>query len=355
MGTFTVRLGIGSPDGQSFREVEALVDTGATFTCIPENLLRELGHRPLGSERFELGDGRVVKRQLTEAPVRIDDKTRTSVCVFADEGSTALLGAVTLEQFLLAPDPVHRKLVPIVGLIMMAKHGRKYREALEKIDRGRAYEPREAVKLAKDTAFAKFDETVELHLRTGLDPRHAEQQLRGTVVLPHGLGKKVRVLVFAEGEPVKLAEEAGADFVGGEDLVKKIEGGWTEFDVALATKDVMGKVSRLGRVLGPRGLMPNPRSGTVVEGEDIAKAVRDSKAGRVEFRLDRTALVHVPVGKVSLDEEQLLENIATLVEAIVKSRPAGAKGQYIRSATLTTTMGPGIRLDLQPTLSLTTS
>jgi large subunit ribosomal protein L1 len=237
----------------------------------------------------------------------------------------------------------------------MAKHGRKYLEALEKIDRGRTYDPREAVKLTKETAFAKFDETVELHLRTGLDPRHAEQQLRGTVVLPHGLGKKVRVLVFAEGEATKLAEEAGADFVGGEDLVKKIEGGWTEFDVALATKDIMGKVSRLGRVLGPRGLMPNPRSGTVVEGEDIGKAVRDSKAGRVEFRLDRTALVHVPVGKVSLNEEQLLENIATLVEAIVKSRPSGAKGQYIRSATLTTTMGPGIRLDLQPTLSLSTS
>jgi len=237
----------------------------------------------------------------------------------------------------------------------MAKHGRKYQEALEKVDRSRAYEPREAVKLAKEAAFAKFDETVELHLRTGLDPRHAEQQLRGTVVLPHGLGKKVRVLVFAEGEATKLAEEAGADFVGSEDLVKKIEGGWMEFDVALATKDVMNKVSRLGRVLGPRGLMPNPRSGTVVEAEDITKAVRESKAGRVEFRLDRTALVHVPVGKVSLGEDQLLENMATLVEAIVKSRPSGAKGQYIRSATLTTTMGPGIKLDLQPTLSLSTS
>ena len=355
MGTFTVPLGIGTPDGQSFREVEALVDTGATFTCIPEGLLRELGHRPLDTKRFELGDGRVVERALTEVPVRIGDEARTTICVFADEGSQALLGAVTLEQFLLAPDPVHQKLVPVIGLMMMAQHGRKYLGALEQIDRGRTYEPREAVKLAKETAFAKFDETVELHLRTGLDPRHAEQQLRGTVVLPHGLGKKVRVLVFAEGEPVKLAEEAGADFVGGEDMVKKIEGGWMDFDVALATKDIMTKVSRLGRVLGPRGLMPNPRSGTVVEGEDIAKAVRDSKAGRVEFRLDRTALVHVPVGKISLNEDQLLENIATLVEAIVKSRPSGAKGQYIRSATLTTTMGPGIRLDLQPTLSLSTS
>jgi len=237
----------------------------------------------------------------------------------------------------------------------MPKHGKKYEEALAKIDRSLRYHPREAVKLAKEVSFAKFDETVELHLRTGLDPRHGEQQLRGTVVLPHGLGKKVRVAVFVEGEGAKLAEEAGADYVGSDDLVKKIEGGWTDFDVALATKDAMGKVTRLGRILGPRGLMPNPRSGTVVEPADLPRAVRDAKAGRVEFRLDRTALVHVPVGKVSLGEEQLLENMATLVEAIVKSRPPGAKGQYIKSATLTTTMGPGIKLDLLPTLSLSTS
>lgn len=236
----------------------------------------------------------------------------------------------------------------------MPKHGKKYREALAKVDRGQRYDPTEAVKLVKEVSFAKFDETVELHMRTSLDPRHAEQQLRGTVVLPHGLGKKVQVVVFAEGEGAKLSEEAGADYVGSDDLVKKIEGGWTEFDVALATKETMSKVTRLGRILGPRGLMPNPRSGTVVEAEDLPKAVRDAKAGRVEFRLDRTALVHVPVGKVSLNAEQLLENIATLVEAIVKSRPPGAKGQYIKSATLTTTMGPGIKLDLQPTLSLTT-
>jgi large subunit ribosomal protein L1 len=235
----------------------------------------------------------------------------------------------------------------------MAKHGKKYLEALDKIDRSRTYEPREAIKLAKESAFANFDETVELHLRTNLDPRHAEQQLRGNVVLPHGLGKAVRVLVFAEGEPAKLAEDAGADFVGSDDLTKKIEDGWTDFDVAIAVQEVMGKVGRLGKVLGPRGLMPSPRSGTVVKGEDITRAVGDAKAGRVEFRLDRTALVHVPVGKVSLDEEKLLENVATLVEAIVKSRPSGAKGQYIRSITLTTTMGPGIKLDLQPTLSLT--
>jgi large subunit ribosomal protein L1 len=236
----------------------------------------------------------------------------------------------------------------------MPKHGKKYLEALAKIDRSQRYDPTEAVKLVKEVSFVKFDETVELHLRTGLDPRNADQQLRGTVVLPHGLGKDVNVVVFAEGEGAKLAEEAGADHVGSDDLVKKIEDGWTDFDVALATKETMSKVTRLGRVLGPRGLMPNPRSGTVVEPEDLPKAVHDAKAGRVEFRLDRTALVHVAVGKVSLDAEQLLENVSTLVEAIVKSRPPGAKGQYIKSATLTTTMGPGIRLDLQPTLSLTT-
>jgi large subunit ribosomal protein L1 len=236
----------------------------------------------------------------------------------------------------------------------MTKHGRKYLEALAKIDRSQRYDPTEAVKLVKEISFVKFDETVELHLRTGLDPRNAEQQLRGTVVLPHGLGKDVKVVVFAEGEGAKLAEEEGADYVGSDDLVKKVEDGWTDFDVALATKETMSKVTRLGRILGPRGLMPNPRSGTVVEPEGLPKAVRDAKAGRVEFRLDRTAIVHVAVGKVSLDEEQLLENVATLVEAIVKSRPPGAKGQYIKSATLTTTMGPGIRLDLQPTLSLTT-
>jgi large subunit ribosomal protein L1 len=335
--------------------VEALVDTGATFTSASRSLLEALGHRPIAQRPFELADGRVVQRDLGEVPIRIDGEVRTTTCVFGEEGSPTLLGAVTLEQFLLAPDPVRRRLVPVRGLAMMAKHGKKYLEALTKIDRSQHYPPREAVKLAKETAYAQFDETVELHLRTSLDPRHAEQQLRGTVVLPHGLGKKVRVLVFAEGEAAKLAEEAGADYVGGDDLVKKIEGGWTDFDVALATKETMTKASRLGRILGPRGLMPNPRSGTVVEAEDLPKAVRDAKAGRVEFRLDRTALVHVPVGKVSLDEEQLLENIATLVEAIVKSKPAGAKGQYIKTATLTTTMGPGIKLDLQPTLSLTTS
>jgi large subunit ribosomal protein L1 len=231
--------------------------------------------------------------------------------------------------------------------------GKKYVQALTLVDRTRAYKPDEAVKLAKETAYAKFDETMELHLRTNLDPRHAEQQVRGTALLPFGLGKTVRVLVFSEGEAAKQAQEAGADFVGSDDLVKKVEGGWTDFDVALAQRDLMGKVGRLGRVLGPRGLMPNPRSGTVVEAQDIAKAVNDARQGRVEFRLDRTAIIHVPIGKVSFEEEKLLENLATVVQEIVKARPSGAKGQFIRSATLATTMGPGIKLELGPTLALT--
>lgn len=235
------------------------------------------------------------------------------------------------------------------------QRGKKYQEAAKLIEKQKPYPPQEAVALAKQVAPASFDETVELHLRTGLDPRHADQQLRGTTLLPHGLGKQVRVLVFAEGEAVRSAELAGADFVGGDDLIKRIEGGWTDFDVALAARDIMNKVSRLGRVLGPRGLMPNPRSGTVVNAEDIAKAVSDARQGRVEFRLDRTALIHVPIGKVSFDEAKLLENMATVVDAIVKAKPAGAKGQYIRAASLTTTMGPGIKLDLAPTLAMTTS
>ncbi|MCH7835604.1 MAG: 50S ribosomal protein L1 [Chloroflexi bacterium] len=236
----------------------------------------------------------------------------------------------------------------------MAKRGKNYRNALERIERDRAYEPKEAVKLLKENAFAKFDETVELHIRTGLDTRHSDQQLRGTIVLPNGLGKSQRVLVFAEGEAARIAEEAGADYVGSDDLVKKIEGGWLDFDIALANRELMGKVGRLGRVLGPRGLMPNPRTNTVVEMDDIPKAVREAKQGRVEFRTDRTALVHVPIGKVSFSEEALLENLSTLVDAIVRERPAGAKGQFVRSVTLTATMGPGIKLDVAPILSLST-
>jgi large subunit ribosomal protein L1 len=234
----------------------------------------------------------------------------------------------------------------------MVKRGKNYRAVLEKIDRDRAYEPQEAINLLKENAFAKFDETVELHLRTGLDTRHADQQLRGTLVLPHGLGKTQRVLVFAEGQAARDAEQAGADHVGSGDLVKKIEGGWLEFDVTLATRDMMGKVGRLGRVLGPRGLMPNPRTNTVVDPDDIPKAIREAKQGRVEFRTDRTSLVHVPIGKISFSEEALLENLSALVDAIVREKPTGAKGQFIRSITLVSTIGPPIKLDVQPTLSL---
>ena len=237
----------------------------------------------------------------------------------------------------------------------MVQRGKKYRAALEKIDRSNTYEPKEAVTLVKETAFANFDESVELHVRTGLDPRHADQQLRGTIVLPNGLGKSQRVLVFAEGEAARIAEQSGADTVGADDLIKKVEGGFLDFEVALAVKEMMGKVGRLGRVLGPRGLMPNPRTNTVVEAEDLPRAIRDSKQGRVEFRTDRTNLVHVPLGKVSFTEDALMENLASLIDAIVREKPSGAKGQYIRSLTLTTTMGPGIKLDIAATLSGTTA
>lgn len=234
----------------------------------------------------------------------------------------------------------------------MPKHGKKYLEAASKVEEDKLYTPQEAIALAKEISFVKFDETVELHLRTGLDPRHADQQIRGTALLPHGLGKTVRVLVFAEGEGARRATEAGADEVGGDELIKKVEGGYTDFDVALAQRDLMGKVGRLGRVLGPKGLMPNPRSGTVVDADDMAKAVNDARQGRVEFRLDRTAIVHVPIGKVSFDEAALEENMATLVSEIVKAKPAGSKGHYIRTITLTTSMGPGIPLDPTPTLAM---
>src|SRR5579885_301269 len=234
----------------------------------------------------------------------------------------------------------------------MPKHGKKYTEVAKLVDKGKLYSPEDGIKLAKQAHFANFDETVEVHLRTGLDPRHADQQVRGTALLPHGLGKTVRVLVFAEGEAARAAEEAGADYVGSDDLITQIQGGWTDFDVALAQRELMGKVSRLGRILGPRGLMPNPRSGTVVESQDIARAVEDARQGRVEFRLDKTALLHAPIGKVSFSDEALLDNMATLMAAIVAAKPSGAKGQYIRSVTLTTTMGPGIPLELNPTLAL---
>jgi large subunit ribosomal protein L1 len=235
----------------------------------------------------------------------------------------------------------------------MAKHGKKYNEALALVDRTRLYEPAEAIELAKKAAYTKFDETVELHLRMGIDPRDATQQVRGVALLPHGLGKKVRVLVFAQGEAARNAESAGADYVGGDELAKKIEEGWLEFDVTIATPDMMGRVGRLGKILGRRGLMPNPKSGTVVAGEDLPRAISEARQGRVEFKLDKTAIIHVPLGKASFEADKLLANLTAVIEAISRAKPAGAKGQYIKTATLTTTMGPGFKLDLRPTLSLT--
>ncbi len=234
----------------------------------------------------------------------------------------------------------------------MAKLGKRSTALRERIDQERLYEANEAMELVKETATAKFDETVELHLRTGLDGRHADQQIRGSLTMPHGLGREMRVAVFAEGEAATLAMEAGADEVGGDDLVASVEAGGTNFDVMLAQRELMGKVGRLGRILGPRGLMPNPRAGTVLETNAIARAVRDAKAGRVEFRLDRTNLVHCPVGKASFSTEQLLDNLAALVGEVVKARPSGTKGQYIRAATLTSTMGPGVPLDVASMLAL---
>ncbi len=234
----------------------------------------------------------------------------------------------------------------------MPKKGKRYLEAAAKVDKAKFYAVDEAISLAKEVHPAKFDETVEIHIKTGLDPRHAEQQIRGSTVLPHGLGKVLRVLVFTEGEAVRWATDAGADFVGSDDLITRISGGWTDFDVAIATREMMGKVGRLGRILGPRGLMPNPRSGTVVNAEDIARSVTEAKQGRVEFRLDRLANIHAPLGKVSFEDDKLRDNMAALIEALNAAKPREAKGQYIRSATLTTTMGPGIHLDLAQTLAM---
>jgi large subunit ribosomal protein L1 len=229
---------------------------------------------------------------------------------------------------------------------MMAKHGKRYEAAAAKIDRDRTYAPREAVSLTKEIATENFDSTVEVHFRLGVDPRHADQLVRDVVVLPHGLGKPVRVLVFAQGEGATLAREAGADIVADDDeTIQRIQNGWTDFDVAIATPDMMGKVGRLGRILGPRGLMPNPKAGTVVPAGDIPRVIQEVKAGRVEFRVDKTANLHVPIGKASFDEKQLYENMAALMEAVRKARPAATKGVYIRKVTLTTTMSPGIKVD----------
>ena len=225
----------------------------------------------------------------------------------------------------------------------MSQHGKRYRTARAAIDRDKLYTPAEAIKTLKSLAAAKFDETVEVHFRLGLNVRHADEQLRGTIMLPNGTGKEVRVAVFAEGDKAREAQEAGADVIGTADLAAKIEGGFLDFDVAIATPDQMGNVGKLGRVLGPRGLMPNPKTGTVTF--DVGKAVQDAKAGKLEYRTDRGANVHVPIGKKSFDEKRLVENYAALVEEIVRAKPAAAKGRYIKSITVTTTMGPGLHID----------
>jgi large subunit ribosomal protein L1 len=222
-------------------------------------------------------------------------------------------------------------------------HGKRYRQQYEKIDRDRAYPPAEAIALLKETASAKFDETVELHVLLGVNVRHADEQLRGTLALPHGLGKDVTVAVFAQGQQARDAEAAGADFVGGQDLVEKVQEGWTDFDVAISTPEMMKGVGQLGRVLGPQGKMPNPKVGTVTD--DVEKAVNDSKSGKVEYRTDRQAIVHMAIGKASFEESKLLENYQAVIEEINRAKPASAKGRYLVSVTLTTTMGPGIRVD----------
>ena len=227
----------------------------------------------------------------------------------------------------------------------MPKHGKKYIAAAAKVDRNQYYTPQDAINLAKETAFTKFDSTVEIHMRMGVDQRHADQQVRGVVVMPAGTGKQVRILAFAEGDGARLATEAGADFVGSDDMIKKIQDGWLDFDLVLATPQVMGKVGRLGKVLGPRGLMPSPKTGSIVQPEDLPRVIREARQGRVEFRVDKTSNIHMPVGKASFTYEQLLENLTAIMDAIVRAKPAAAKGTYVRRATLTTTMGPGIRMD----------
>lgn len=223
----------------------------------------------------------------------------------------------------------------------MSKKGKRYEEARKKFDRETRYEPAEALKLVKEMSSRSFDETVELAVRLGVNPKHADQQVRGSVVLPHGTGKTVRVAVFAKGEKIKEAEDAGADIAGADELVTKVQEGWMDFDVAVATPDMMGSVGKLGKVLGPRGLMPNPKSGTVTF--EIEKAISDIKAGKVEYRTEKAANVHVPIGKISFTEEQLIENFNTVMDALIKARPAAAKGQYIKSVTVSSTMGPGVR------------
>jgi large subunit ribosomal protein L1 len=227
----------------------------------------------------------------------------------------------------------------------MRKPGKKYRDQAAKVDQTKSYGPREAVALARSTSYTKFNGTLEAHIRLGVDPKYADQNVRDVVVLPHGLGKTVRVLVFAEGDGARLAKEAGADHVADDELIKKIQEGWAEFDVAIATPELMGKVGRLGRILGPRGLMPNPKTGSVVPANDLPRVIKESKAGRVEFRVDKTGNLHVPIGKVNFSEQQLYENFAALLQAVIKAKPASAKGIYLRKIVLAATMGPGVKVD----------
>jgi large subunit ribosomal protein L1 len=234
----------------------------------------------------------------------------------------------------------------------MAPRGKRFETALKTIDREQLYDPREAVKLVKENATAKFDETIELHFRLGIDPRHSDQQVRNTVILPNGLGKTVRILVFAEGEAAHAAEEAGADIISDDEVIAKINDGWVEFDVALAVPDMMRKIGRLGKVLGRRGLMPSPKAGTLVQPEDLGRAIEEARAGRIEFRNDRTANIHVPIGKASFDEDKLFENFVAMVDAVRRNKPTGAKGTYVKRLVITSTMGPGIRVDPNSALDL---
>jgi len=234
----------------------------------------------------------------------------------------------------------------------MAKPGKKYRAAAAKVDSNAAYQPKEALALAKETSITKFDASVEVHMRMGLDPKQADQQVRAAVLMPAGLGKQVRVMVFVEGEGVRTAKEAGADYVADDELMKKIQEGWTDWDVSIAVPEMMGKVGRLGRILGTRGLMPNPKAGTVAPASDLPRLIKEAKAGRVEFRLDKTANIHVVIGKTSFTPDALLENFTSLMEAIKKARPTGAKGIYIKRITVTTTMGPGVKVDTNAAQSL---
>lgn len=237
----------------------------------------------------------------------------------------------------------------------MPKHSKRYSAVIGKIDRLKNYDAKEGVALLKQVATAKFDETVEIHMRMGLDPRHADQQVRGVVTLPGGTGRTVRILVFAAGDAATKAQDAGADFVGAEDIAERIQKGWTDFDVVLATPDMMRVVGRLGRVLGPRGLMPTPKTGTIVNPDDLGSVIQETRLGRVEFRVDKTSNIHVPIGKASFDQERLMRNLAALMEAISAARPASLKGNYVHRITLTSTMGPGIHLDTNSTLGLKTS